>query len=474
MKISELSNNKYYLESSRSFFKKNFKRRLKFLNNKIFLFHEISNFLNSCIDNTKNIFIFCAANSIISKKIKNNKIFIKEVDEQYKIQHNENIEYKDEIYQDDISNSDTIIIADIEHQSNPASNLLSLSKIISDDSKIVILSKNMIWMILIKFLKFFFNFSPFKNNFLPSSYLNNLFLSCNLEIVRSEKIIALPINIPIFTNFINKLFRLPILNLLCLTNVTILKKVNQDLDKKKNLNVSFIIPCKNEESNIKIFEKNINKNNINYEYLFGDDRSTDDTSSEIDKLKEKLSNHKIKKYTGPGICKSENVYKGIEEASGEIIVIYDADLTVSFEDVEFSLNILKKTNADFINCTRMIYPQKENAMKFFNFIGNTFFASLFSILFKRKITDTLCGTKIFYKKDWINIKKNNSKWGAKDLWGDFDLLIGAYKNNLKIIEVPVTYFERTENDTKMNSLILNASRMLYIVLAAYYKLRLKK
>ena len=83
-------------------------------------------------------------------------------------------------------------------------------------------------------------------------------------------------------------------------------------------------------------------------------------------------------------------------------------------------------------------------------------------------------TKIFYKKDWINIKKNNSKWGAKDLWGDFDLLIGAYKNNLKIIEVPVTYFERTENDTKMNSLILNASRMLYIVLAAYYKLRLKK
>ena len=474
MIISELSNNKYYLESSRSFFKKNFKRRLKFLNNKIFLFHEISNFLNSCIDNTKNIFIFCAANSIISKKIKNNKIFIKEIDEQYKIQHNENIEYKDEIYQDDISNSDTIIIADIEHQSNPASNLLSLSKIISDDSKIVILSKNMIWMILIKFLKFFFNFSPFKNNFLPSSYLNNLFLSCNLEIVRSEKIIALPINIPIFTNFINKLFRLPILNLLCLTNVTILKKVNQDLDKKKNLNVSFIIPCKNEESNIKIFEKNINKNNINYEYLFGDDRSIDDTSSEIDKLKEKLSNYKIKKYTGPGICKSENVYKGIEEASGEIIVIYDADLTVSFEDVEFSLNILKKTNADFINCTRMIYPQKENAMKFFNFIGNTFFASLFSILFKRKITDTLCGTKIFYKKDWINIKKNNSKWGAKDLWGDFDLLIGAYKNNLKIIEVPVTYFERTENDTKMNSLILNASRMLYIVLAAYYKLRLKK
>jgi len=474
MKISEFSNNNYYLESSISFFKNNFKRRLNFLNNKIFLFYEISNFLNNCIDNSKNIFMFCAANSIISKKIKNNKIIIKEIDEKYKLQHNENVEYKDEVYDDEISNYDTIVIADIEHQSNPASNLLKLSKIINDDAKIIILSKNIIWMILIKFLKFFFNFSPFKNNFLPSSYLNNLFSSCNLEIIRSEKVIALPINIPVLTGFINKLFRLPLLNLFCLNNVIILKKINRDIDKKKNLNVSFIIPCKNEEKNIKFFEKNINLNNVNYEYLFGDDQSNDKTSEEIDNLKKKLNKNKIVKYSGPGICKSENVYKGIEKASGDIMVIYDADLTVSFEDIEFALKILNKTNADFINCTRMIYPQKENAMKFFNFIGNTFFAGLFSILFKRKITDTLCGTKIFYKKDWINIKKDISNWGAKDLWGDFDLLIGAYKNNLKIIEVPVTYFERTENETKMNSLIFNASRMLYIVLVSYYKLRLKK
>ena len=93
---------------------------------------------------------------------------------------------------------------------------------------------------------------------------------------------------------------------------------------------------------------------------------------------------------------------------------------------------------------------------------------------KKKITDTLCGTKIFYKKDWNKIKKDVSNWGMKDLWGDFDLLIGAYKNNLKIIEVPVTYYERKNNDTKMTSLITNTLRMLFIVIASYYKLRLKK
>ena len=210
----------------------------------------------------------------------------------------------------------------------------------------------------------------------------------------------------------------------------------------------------------------------NHEYLFGDDNSSDNTVDEISKLSNKLNNYKIIKYNGPGICKSENVYEGIENSNGDIIVIYDADLTVSFKDIEFSLNILKNTNADFINCTRMIYL-KEIAMKLFNFIGNSFFASLFSLLFK-KITDTLCGTKIFYKKDWVKIKKDISNWGMKDLWGDFDLLIGAYKNNLKITEVPVTYYERKEDTTKMTSLISNALRMLLIVLTSYYKLRLKK
>ncbi len=473
MKNSNLLNDGYYLNSSISFFKLNFEKRLKFLKNKNFLFSEISSFLNNCIDNSKNIFIFSAGNSLISKNLKSEKIFIKEINENYEILHNQNVKYVREPNDRNVSECDTILIADIEHQLNPTSNLLGLSKIIKDDAKIIVLSKNLIWMILIKFLKIFLNFSPSKNNFLPSSYLNNLYSSCNLEIVRNEKLIALPINIPIITNFINRLFRLPLLNLFCLSNVTILKKINQKISDKEN-KVSFIIPCKNEQNNIKAFENEIRNSDKSNEYLFGDDNSIDETNKEIDILSNKLKDYKITKYSGPGICKSENVYKGIEYSNGDIVVIYDADLTVSFEDVKFSIEILKNTNADFINCTRMIYPQKDRAMKIFNFIGNNFFASLFSLLFKKKITDTLCGTKIFYKKDWIKIKKDISNWGTKDLWGDFDLLIGAYKNNLKITEVPVTYYERKEESTKMTSLISNAFRMLFIIIVSYYKLRLKK
>jgi len=474
MNNSKLIKYEYYLNSSILFFKTNFEKRIKFLKKKFFLFNEISSFINNCIDNTKNILIFCAGNSILAKNIRSKKIFIKEIDKNYEIKYNNNIDYVDDNWKDILPECDTILISDIEHQSNPTSNLLNLSKIIKNDTKIIVLSKNMVWMIILKILKSFFNFSPKKNNFLPSSYLENLYSSCNLEVIRNEKIIALPIYIPFLTNLLNRIFRLPLLNLFCLSNITILKKKDLDYSESKELKVSFIIPCKNEEKNIRSFEKEIRENNQSNEYLFGDDNSSDKTIHEIDKLIGKLSENKIIKYDGPGICKSENVYKGIDLSDGEIIVIYDADLTVSFKDVEFSINILNKTNADFINCTRMIYPQKDGAMKFANFIGNSFFASLFSLLFKKKITDTLCGTKIFYKKDWIKIKKDISNWGIKDLWGDFDLLIGAYKNNLKITEVPVTYYERKENKTKMTSVISNALRMLLIILVAYYKLRMKR
>ncbi len=474
MSNSKFLKYEYYLNSSILFFKSNFEKRIRFMNKKIFLFNEISNFINNCIDSSKNIFIFCAGNSILSKNIISNKIFIKEIDEKYEIKYNDNIHYINENTQEVLSECDTILISDIEHQSDPTSSLLSLTKIIRDDAKIIIVSRSLAWMIFIRLLKSFFNFSPKKNNFLPYSYLDNLFSICNLEVIRNEKIITLPIYIPLFTKLVNRIFRLPLLNIFCLSNITILKKKNQNFSDNKNLKVSFIIPCKNEQNNIKTFEDEIKNSNQSNEYLFGDDNSEDETINEIDKLSKKLNNIKILKYNGPGVCKSENVYKGIEHSSGDIIVIYDADLTVNFKDVELSIDILKNTNADFINCTRMIYPQKDGAMKFSNFVGNSIFANLFSLLFGKKITDTLCGTKIFFKKDWIKIKKNISNLGVKDLWGDFDLLIGAYKNNLKITEVPVTYYERKEDDTKMTSVFLNGIRMLTIVIVAFYKLRLKK
>ena len=462
----------YYLNSSKEFFEKNFEKRLQFVKNKRFLFSEISKFIDNCINNSKEIFLFCAGNSILANEIKSEKINIKEINEKLCQYSGSKISYKKTFERKDIENCDHLVVADIEHQKNPASNLLQLSNFMKDETRIIILSKNFFWMFIINFLKILFNFSPRKNNFLPSSYLSNLYSSCNLEIVRSEKIIAIPIYIPVLTNLINKVFRLPILNWFCVLNVTILKKIDTT-NKNEIKKVSFIVPCKNEEKNIPLFKDHIKSLSGKYEFLFGDDVSSDQTMIEIKKIKSEVKNIEINCYEGPGICKSENVYRGIEISSGDIVVIYDADLTVSFDDIDFAIKILINSNADFINCTRMIYPQKEGAMKKLNFLGNSFFAILFSLLFRKKVTDTLCGTKIFYKKDWIKIKQDVSNWGTKDLWGDYDLLIGAYKNNLKILEVPVTYYERTGGETKMTNVFKNALRMFYIIICAFYKLRLK-
>jgi hypothetical protein len=150
MKILEFSKSNYYLKSSLDFFKKKFEKRFSFINKKNFLFTEISNFLNNCINNTKDVYIFCAGNSILSKNILSSKIYVKEIDEKYKVKYNDNVHYKDEVSNEEIANCDTIIIADIEHQANPTSNLLKLTQIANDNAKIIVLSKNMVWMILMK------------------------------------------------------------------------------------------------------------------------------------------------------------------------------------------------------------------------------------------------------------------------------------------------------------------------------------
>ena len=465
--------NHYFLESSEFFFLENLKRRISFLDRKKNFFHEISFFVNKCINDPENILFFCCGNSLIADKVLSKKKYIHEINSDYlkKKGKNESVLNKKMI-----RTFDHIIIADTEHQKNLISNLEMISNNMNNEARVILVSKSLVWMFFINiYRKLIFKSNNDKSNFLPFGYLKKLFDTHGFDLIRNEKIIVFPFNFPLINNFLNTIFRLPILNFFCLINITVFKK--KKILKKKTHKISFIIPCKNEEENIQLFYKEIQsiKSNKKIEFIFGNDKSEDNTKQNIELLKKKIGNkHQIIRYQGPGICKSKNVYKGIDLAKGEIIVIYDADLTVRFDEIMNCINLLNTSNTDFINCTRMIYPQKNNAMKSINFLGNIFFAKLFSILFNQKITDTLCGTKIFFKSDWDKIKKFNSTWGIADRWGDFDLLIGAYQNNLKISETPIHYQDRIAGETKMRSLTLNTLRMLFIVLAAYYKLKIKR
>jgi len=415
----------YFLDPNQSlniFFQKK-----KLMKAKKGYYDEISLFLKKCINNPKKIIFFCYENTKISERLICKKKII--------FNNKENTEGKKinlKLSGKTIKECDHIILADTEHQKNLISNLKFLNENLADNGRLILISKSLIWMFFINFFKKFFSTNKYKTNFLPFFYIKELFYSQGFELIRNEKIIICPINIPIIDKFLNSISRLPILNFFCFINITIFKKKSISKKIKK---ISFIIPCKDEEKNIELIKKEILKTNFykKTEFIFGDDKSKDKTKKLILNLKKQIGKkYKVIQYNGPGICKSKNVYKGIEIATGDIIIIYDADLTVTFDDILHCIDMISKSNTDFINCTRMIYPQQAQAMKTINFFGNIFFATLFSILFKQKITDTLCGTKIFYKDDWKKIKKFNSTWGMIDKWGDFDLLIGAYQNNLKI------------------------------------------
>jgi hypothetical protein len=98
---------------------------------------------------------------------------------------------------------------------------------------------------------------------------------------------------------------------------------------------------------------------------------------------------------------------------------------------------------DFINGCRLIYPIEKRAMRFLNLIANNFFANLFTWLLDQRIKDTLCGTKTLWRKDYQKIAANRKFFGDFDPFGDFDLLFGAAKLNLKIVDMPIHYRNRS-------------------------------
>ena len=174
-------------------------------------------------------------------------------------------------------------------------------------------------------------------------------------------------------------------------------------------------------------------------------------------------NRDIRLVEGPGICKAENVWTGFRSARGDVLIILDADLAVMPEELQDFLRTLVSRRGEFINGSRLVYPMQERAMKFANMVGNKVFGLAFSFLLDQRIKDTLCGTKVLWRNDWLRMERNLGSWGIRDLWGDYELLFGASRLHLEIVEVPVHYQERLHGVTKMTRVFSNGLRMLRCV-----------
>jgi len=187
------------------------------------------------------------------------------------------------------------------------------------------------------------------------------------------------------------------------------------------------------------------------ELIFIEGHSTDDTWQTIQDITKSYSGHfKIQMAQQSGKGKADAVRKGFDLAQGKVLMILDADLTVPPEELPKFYYALIHSKGDFINGTRLVYPMDKDAMRFLNYLGNHFFSWAFTWLLGQRFKDTLCGTKVLYKSDYLKLVKNREYFGDFDPFGDFDLLFGAHKLNLKIVEIPIRYKERTYGSTNIS------------------------
>jgi glycosyltransferase involved in cell wall biosynthesis len=213
--------------------------------------------------------------------------------------------------------------------------------------------------------------------------------------------------------------------------------------------VSVVVPARNEAGNIPRILADVPEMGAGTEMIFVEGGSTDDTYAAIEReiVKHPARCSRLLRQTGKG--KGDAVRVGFAAARGEILMIFDADLTVPPDDLRRFYDALWTGKGEFINGVRLVYPMEKQAMRFANLVGNKFFSLAFSWLLGQSIKDTLCGTKVLWRVDYERIAANRAFFGDFDPFGDFDLLFGAAKLNLKIVEVPIRYRERTYGTTNI-------------------------
>ncbi|MGA7604448.1 MAG: glycosyltransferase [Anaerolineales bacterium] len=283
-------------------------------------------------------------------------------------------------------------------------------------------------------------------NWLTCEDTSNMLGLAGFEVIRQSQEILWPFPLGGFAN--KFLVRLWPFRELALSNLIIARPRPESSNEEPT--ISIVVPARNESGNIKAIFERTPKMGRKTELVFVEGHSRDDTYAAIEREMAAHPSTSSSLLRQTGIGKADAVRLGFEKASGDILMILDADLTVPPEDLPRFYEALRSGRGEFINGVRLVYPMEKEAMRGLNFIGNKFFSSAFSWLLGQHVKDTLCGTKVLWRKDYELIAANRSYFGDFDPFGDFDLLFGAAKLNLKIIDLPIRYRERTYGSTNIS------------------------
>lgn len=321
-------------------------------------------------------------------------------------------------------------------------------------TRVLVQYYNHFWEPLIKFTEFIGlkSKTPIQN-WLSLKDINNLLYISGFDVYRTSRRFIFPLYIPLISDFFNKwlapLFPFRYFGL----NIYSFARPDPCYQQKEipAYSVSIIIPARNESGNIENAILRMPRFGKKMEIIFVEGNSTDNTWEVIQEVQRKYADtFTIRSARQKGKGKADAVRLGFSMAEGDILMILDADLTVPPEDLPKFYNAIAGGKGEFINGTRLVYPMEKQAMRFLNYLGNIFFSRMFTWLLDQRFKDTLCGTKVMFRSDYHRLEKNRNYFGDFDPFGDFDLLFGAHKLNLKMVEVPIRYRERTYGQTNIS------------------------
>ena len=325
----------------------------------------------------------------------------------------------------------------------------NLNRVTHPHSKIVVPYYNYLWEPILRFAELLHlkKKQPLQN-WLSSKDIENMLSLGGFEVIKSGVRLLFPFYIPFISSLLNRFFgNLPLINKLGVLQYTIARPISRE---KRDYSVSVIIPCRNEKGNIERAMERMPQFGTYLEIIFVEKGSNDGTMDEIKRVANLYAGKRnIRILEGEIDTKRDKVRQGFEAAKGEMLMILDADLTVRPEDLPKFYRAMASGRGEFINGSRLVYQLEKESMRFFNVLGNKFFSIAFTWLLGQRLKDTLCGTKVLLKNDYEAIVKGRDYFGDFDPFGDFDLLFGAAKLNLKIVEMPIRYQARIYGTTNI-------------------------
>ena len=344
---------------------------------------------------------------------------------------------------------DYIILAGLLGETEDIQLLLqSLKRFCTPDTRIIIEYYSYLWRSLLKLAEVTGRKIPqLEQNWITFSDISNFLDLAGFETIKGERITLLPFNIWGISFLVNKyLAKLPFFNALTLNHFIVARPV---FDHAKDYSVSILVPCRNEKGNIEQALSRTPLFGTHQEFIFVEGHSKDGTYEEVQRVMKAYPQKDIKLFKQEGKGKGDAVRFGFAKAQGEVLMILDADLTVSPEEMPKFYEAIRSGKGEFINGCRLIYPMEDEAMRFLNLVANKFFGLFFSWLLGQRFKDTLCGTKVIFKRHYDELVANRHYFGDFDPFGDFDLIFGAVKLNLKVLELPIRYKNRTYGTTQI-------------------------